>query len=50
MIVATWFTIVFIIILIGFTLVGLTFRHWWKESKKAKLQALADKQALTTAN
>ena len=50
MIVATWFTLVFIIILIGFTLVGLTFRHWWKESKKAKLQALTDKESLTTAN
>jgi hypothetical protein len=50
MIVATWFFIVLCIILAGFTLVGLTFRHWWKESKKAKLQALTDKQSLTTAN
>lgn len=50
MIVATWFTIVFIIILIGFTLVGLTFHHWWKERKNAKLQAVTEKQSLTTAN
>lgn len=39
MIVAAWFTLVFLIILVGFGLVGLTFRHWWKESrKKAKVQ------------
>ena len=35
MIVAAWFIIVFCIILAGFALVGLTFRHWWKERKKA---------------
>ena len=48
MIVATWFTLVFIIILIGFTLVGLTFRHWWKESKRLKAEAAIEKGPTTS--
>jgi hypothetical protein len=35
MIIATWFFIVFLIILAGFTLVGLTLRHWYQEKKVA---------------
>lgn len=34
MIVAAWFTIVGFVILAGFTLLGLTFVHWYKESKR----------------
>lgn len=37
MIVAAWFTLIALIILAGFTLVGLTFWHWHKEAKLAKL-------------
>ena len=33
MIIAMWFTMVFIVILVGFTLVGLTLRHWAKQKK-----------------
>ncbi|UOF01725.1 hypothetical protein [Bdellovibrio reynosensis] len=47
MIVFTWFAIIIFIILVGFTLVGLTFRHWYKESKALKQQQrLAESQAV----
>lgn len=48
MIVAAWFTLVFLIILVGFGLVGLTFRHWWKESRKAKKQTPVEKGPTTS--
>lgn len=35
MIVAAWFTFVGLVIIAGFTLVGLTFRHWAKQKKAA---------------
>lgn len=49
MIVFTWFAIIIFIILVGFTLVGLTFRHWYKESKALKQQQKnADSQLAKT--
>ena len=33
MIVALWFTMVTVVIIAGFTLVGLTFRHWAQQKK-----------------
>jgi len=33
MIVGAWFLFVAIVIIAGFTLVGLTFRHWAQEKK-----------------
>ncbi|WII71703.1 hypothetical protein QJS83_14635 [Bdellovibrio sp. 22V] len=39
MIVAAWFTIVALVILAGFVMLGATFVHWYRENKKAsKLQ------------
>lgn len=35
MIVAAWFTFVGLVIIAGFTLVGLTFRHWAQQKKVA---------------
>lgn len=34
MIVAAWFTIIGFIFLVGMTVVALTFRHWYLESRK----------------
>jgi hypothetical protein len=34
MIIAIWFTVIFFIMLVGFGLVLLTFRHWYRESRK----------------
>ncbi|MDG0816192.1 hypothetical protein [Bdellovibrio svalbardensis] len=33
MIVAAWFTIVGLVVIAGFVLVGLTFRHWAQQKK-----------------
>ncbi|WP_172795340.1 hypothetical protein ACLWBD_10540 [Bdellovibrio sp. HCB117] len=41
MIVLAWFTLIGIIILIGFALVGATFVHWYKEKKIARKAAAA---------
>ncbi|WP_295905705.1 hypothetical protein [uncultured Bdellovibrio sp.] len=35
MIVLAWFTLVGLIILAGFTMLGATFVHWYRENKKA---------------
>ncbi len=34
MIVALWFTIVGFVLLVGFGLTALTFRHWYLEKRK----------------
>lgn len=34
MIVAAWFTLVGLVILAGFTMLGVTFVHWYKEGKR----------------
>ncbi len=41
MIVAAWFTLVGLIILAGFAMLGATFVHWYRQSK---LKAAAEKQ------
>lgn len=39
MIVLAWFTLVAIIILIGFAVLGVTFHHWYKQGKMEKEKA-----------
>ncbi len=41
MIVGAWFFLVFCIILVGFTVLGATFWHWFKLNRQAKKAALA---------
>ncbi|WP_291516105.1 hypothetical protein [Bdellovibrio sp. ArHS] len=36
MIVAAWFTLVALVILTGFVMLGLTFRHWYQQKKLAQ--------------
>lgn len=36
MIVAAWFILVAVIILVGFAVVGVTLWHWYKQSKMTK--------------
>ncbi|MGE5087201.1 MAG: hypothetical protein ACM3MG_12925 [Bacillota bacterium] len=41
MIVAMWFIMVGLVILVGFTLVGLTLRHWAQQKKMANENKVA---------
>lgn len=38
MIIATWFFIVGLIIIAGFVLLGLTFRHWTQQKKLTQVK------------
>ncbi|HEX7675689.1 MAG TPA: hypothetical protein VF412_16050 [Bdellovibrio sp.] len=40
MIVAMWFTMVGLVIIAGFTLLGLTFRHWAQQKKVTNVKGL----------
>lgn len=42
MIVAAWFTLVGLVILAGFVMLGATFVHWYRQ---AKLKSAAEKQS-----
>lgn len=49
MIVAAWFTIVVLIVLLGFGIVTATFIHWYKESrKKAEAAAVLSAESAST--
>lgn len=43
MIVLAWFTLVALIILVGFAVVGVTFWHWYKQYRLSKKNARIQK-------